>query len=135
MGFLRVYLRTLSLSSRAFLRYRDSLIISEEQFGSLLRQVKPVLPSGSGVFQIGSPMCSIRKYTGVTLEGIIEDASDYTDYADDGDVDRTDHVNSDKNRSSFFLGNASPSPTLDPVAVGTKPGSYPEVNGFHFPST
>jgi hypothetical protein len=80
-------------------------------------------------------MCSIRNNTRVTLEVIREDASDYTDYADDGDVDRTDHANSDKNCSSFFLGNASPSSPLDPVAAGTKPGSYPEVNGFHFPST
>ena len=54
------------------------------------------------------------------MEVIREDAPDYTDYADDGDydgdVDRTDHANSDKNRSSFFLGNASPSSPLDLAA-------------------
>ena len=47
-------------------------------------------------------MCSIRNYTRVTLEVIREDAPDDTDYADvgdqDGDVNRTDHANSDKNR-------------------------------------
>ena len=43
-------------------------------------------------------MCSIRNNTIVTLEVIREDATDYADYADDGDVDRTDHANSDKNR-------------------------------------
>jgi hypothetical protein len=43
-------------------------------------------------------MCSIWNNTKVTLEVIREDAPDYTDDADDGDVDRTDHANSDKNR-------------------------------------
>jgi hypothetical protein len=47
-------------------------------------------------------MCSIRKNTRGTLEVIREGAPDYTDYADDGDydgdVDRTDHADSDKNR-------------------------------------
>ena len=36
------------------------------------------------------------------MEVIIEDATDYTHYTDhgdyDGDIDRTDHANSDKNR-------------------------------------
>jgi hypothetical protein len=36
MGFLRVYHRTVSLSSRAFLPYRDSLCILSDGRGSML---------------------------------------------------------------------------------------------------
>ena len=56
---------------------------------------------------------------------IREDATDYADYTDDGDFDgdvnRTDHANCDKNRESFFLGNTSPSYTRDIVISGTIP--------------